>query len=1298
MYDIFYLGDNSELKERYPFAKQITSEKDVVSKTRLYWLLEEDIKITDWGVFDYVPDIHTVKYNHIWKWNSSNYGGVHLKPKKQTSFIDTMHHNNVICAKVFTILHKLTPENYFKTNITSTHVWCVDPEYKLADDIDWAPGNFEPNFIHSFHLRGQLEHKYPAEEGGIKLFPRDWEKCDTKYHGFLDANIIYPILYVDDVEDYAQRDIFNEDYVWLIDKAHSINVKTVDWVPNPFEDNMVHAFKMPYQLQEKYPLAMGGIRLIPNNWSNAETKIHPACPIEDKNYDVFYIDESEFTAETYSEYAERSKTDWFWIVDREYLFNGKLLFVPAEHERDYIHVFKIPGHLEERYPLDNTDPWDNRCGGIKLINKQFDITKHKYQEDICPVRYDIFYSDNINDYETYARKSRTKMFWLIDSEHQINEEFKYVPLQFDQKYIHVFKFPDDLEHKYPRAIKNISDNRAGGIKLVPKNVGDDAKFIDSNPVGGRSYPIVYSDGTLTEVDIDCWIIPEAFNTITSINWSPTVFQKHMKHIFNGGQVVWMPRDWNGEVKVHDISPVQLNYEFQTFNNYEEGIAQSKYDWFWVIDPDVVVLEDFDLDFQPNVFDEGKQHVWQKLNPVTGKQYDYGGVSLRHKREGKGRPKYIREPACTQKEYPVYHIQPEELLQPLDDVYERLCNRCGVGMMWVVDAHIEVYDDFDFSYYPTQYDKDVVHIWQHDGNSKQSGIKLMPMGTYSEQEIKENSYVKLKEMPSVASKDPVWPVEQLENMTSAEIQGIIDTHKDVGYVWTVDPDIELDDNIIKQSIIPHVDNSNIVHVWKRTDSEGLVIGHGGLRLWPTTYDATQLTDEQVLTCSIPDQLILDAVAGEQKEYPICYLNSDTDILEQLNQFDTDCESTMYWVVDPHITLAGDWKFDYVPTKWEEHVVHVWLDSEDNKRGVRLIPKNTFTDNKYTIKQLINNTFTDLKTVYRVASQPTTWKCYAFNTETPLLKQLNQFKSQNKAEYFYTIDPDVTVIDEFKFNYTPQLDSLNKIHTWQRTNPRTNMPHSYGGIRLWHKSIEGLTSDDIQLNKMPRGTLQYVKATASVYKPYHIVLITYKQNNTDELLSRLPEGTLLVKDVEGIFNAHKQASTIVDTSMFWVVDGDAEVMADFDFGYIPDVYDQDVTHVWNSANPVTGDTYGYGGVKLFNTNQIRGATTWGIDFTTGLSKRFKVMPEVACTTRFNTDAYSTWRSAFRECVKLATSSDPDAQQRLGAWLHPVPDADFRHEAKLGAEQGNDYAGRNRGNITALELINDYDWLKEYYDGNN
>ena len=76
--------------------------------------------------------------------------------------------------------------------------------------------------------------------------------------------------------------------------------------------------------------------------------------------------------------ADRSKTEWFWVVDREYDFNGKLLFIPQEHELDYIHVFKVPDMLEERYPLDIEEPWDNRCGGVRLVNKNFDMTWHKY--------------------------------------------------------------------------------------------------------------------------------------------------------------------------------------------------------------------------------------------------------------------------------------------------------------------------------------------------------------------------------------------------------------------------------------------------------------------------------------------------------------------------------------------------------------------------------------------------------------------------------------------------------------------------------------------------------------------------------------------------------------------------------------------------------------------------------------------------------------------------------------------------------------------------------------------------------
>jgi len=187
---------------------------------------------------------------------------------------------------------------------------------------------------------------------------------------------------------------------------------------------------------------------------------------------------------------------------------------------------------------------------------------------------------------------------------------------------------------------------------------------------------------------------------------------------------------------------------------------------------------------------------------------------------------------------------------------------------------------------------------------------------------------------------------------------------------------------------------------------------------------------------------------------------------------------------------------------------------------------------------------------------------------------------------------------------------------------------------------------------------------------------------------------VKDVDGIFEAHKEAANRVSSKMFWVVDCDADVSSEFEFSYVPDAYDEDIVHVWNSRNPITGMEYGYGGVKLLPTEMVKEATSWGLDFTTGLSSRFKAMPEVSCVTKFNTDAYNTWRSAFRECVKLALKDDAESKQRLEGWLDPVPNADFRDEAKRGAEEGKAYAIANKDNLAELNNINNFDWLYDYY----
>ncbi len=323
MFDVFYMGDNTKLSEALPFAKQISNITDIRSQTKMYWFIESNVEVTDLDVLKYRPADHDSRYEHVWKWNPSNYGGVRLIPKTPSEGIKEV--NQIVCKKTFSVLRQTEPGDYFENNIFSDYVWCVDPDYKLSDDINWAPGNFEPEFIHSFHLRGQLEHRYPEAEGGIKLFPRAWQTAHTKYHGFLDANIKYPVMYVEDINDYAIRDLHDDDYVWLIDSEHDINPNTLDWVPNPFEDQFIHCFRMPYQLSDKYPMAMGGIRLVPKSWRDADTKIQQSCPVEDHNYDVFYVERDEFTSDIYESYAERSRTQWFWIVERDFDFSGKLL-------------------------------------------------------------------------------------------------------------------------------------------------------------------------------------------------------------------------------------------------------------------------------------------------------------------------------------------------------------------------------------------------------------------------------------------------------------------------------------------------------------------------------------------------------------------------------------------------------------------------------------------------------------------------------------------------------------------------------------------------------------------------------------------------------------------------------------------------------------------------------------------------------------------------------------------------------------------------------------------------------------
>ena len=222
-------------------------------------------------------------------------------------------------------------------------------------------------------------------------------------------------------------------------------------------------------------------------------------------------------------------------------------------------------------------------------------------------------------------------------------------------------------------------------------------------------------------------------------------------------------------------------------------------------------------------------------------------------------------------------------------------------------------------------------------------------------------------------------------------------------------------------------------------------------------------------------------------------------------------------------------------------------------------------------------------------------------------------------------------------------------------------------------------------------------------YDIVFISYREPNADESFSKLKERFPRVKrvhGVKGIHQAHIAAAKKCFTKMIWIVDADALIVDDFNFDYVVPEHQLDHVYVWRAKNPINGLVYGYGGIKLFPRKLTLNMDTSKPDMTTSISSKFKAIPEVANITAFNTNPFSTWRSAFRECAKLSSKvidrqKNEETDSRLDTWCTVGRENLFGDYAIRGSIAGRKYGATHQGDTAALRLVNNYDWLKEQFD---
>jgi hypothetical protein len=223
-------------------------------------------------------------------------------------------------------------------------------------------------------------------------------------------------------------------------------------------------------------------------------------------------------------------------------------------------------------------------------------------------------------------------------------------------------------------------------------------------------------------------------------------------------------------------------------------------------------------------------------------------------------------------------------------------------------------------------------------------------------------------------------------------------------------------------------------------------------------------------------------------------------------------------------------------------------------------------------------------------------------------------------------------------------------------------------------------------------------------FDITFISYNEPNADSNWAKLKERFPIarrVHGVKGIHNAHIAAANKCRTKMFWVVDGDSEILDSFDFRDPTGLWKPDESvYVYQSQNPINGLTYGYGGIKLLPRDRTINMNTKTIDMTTSIGNYFTAVEQVASLTNFNTDPFSTWKSAFRECVKLSSKVidgqvDQETEERLNVWCTVKLDSAYGDYCIRGARTGREYGTANAGNADALRLINNFDWLQQQFD---
>ena len=1230
------------------------------------------------------------------------------------------------------------------------YVWIVDKNVEILRSFPW---HFRPN-----QEDNNKKHVFPYIYKGSKRI-KSWDKAKlvptkVQYTDVVEHKNIAAIYDV-----YCGKDRF--DVFYLGNENDELFEKICERVPNasvvvshqeaqeksttdmfwlvPNDIELGDFFKFTYKPDDwshKYVHVFGngdtstfdGIALFPKHYNPAPKELQHRFYAEKKTINLIASKPKTYPVYNFSSYSEYKTaldtvdTDLFWYVPND-----------IELEHDLTLYFDHHNQYDRR--INHVFLNDKEYDGVVLFSKHAPVTQKEFEHRFIankkehqeiysrPKKFDRFVINNYADYELALERSTTEMFWGVPDDVVPDSLF-----DFDLYFSHHNRYDRNITHVF------LNGKTYDGVVLFSKNVKVDKKEVDYRFYTNKkewdivaSHPALYSFYKIDSYDEYLYALE---NSTSDLFWMSSkniscfkntveFYISHHEQNLRKQNHVFLHKNYdsisyNGLILCSKHKPLTKKevehrhpanrieheeiysknkqydmFSIETYDDYLHALETAETEMFWMTSPNINTDHfDFGLTFDhTNDFDRKINHAFAHDNegnisyngvflcsrhvPVTQKEIEYRHfVDVKH----------WDIVASYPKKYDWYIIETyEEYLYALEN--------SNTELFWGVSNNVN-WQQFDYDIYFSHdnfYDRKQNHNFIHKvkGKDYRNGVFLFSKHKpVTQKEIEHRHIIEAKEWDIVASYPKKYDRFKINNYNDY-LNALEKSETEM--FWGIPQDVNVAIDFEFDLYFTH-DN-----IYDRKTNHLFLNGeyYDGIVLFSKHAVATQKEVENRFYINKKEYNI---VASYPKTYDKFVVESYIDYLNALDNSSTD----MFWATTNNIKILDNFDFNL----YFSH--HNTYDRTINHVFAHQVGDVTYYNGLFLLSK--SATLTQREIEYRMIAKRKEWNTVAsvpVQYEKFTIKDYSDYKrayNDSKTEMFWIIPSEVKVAEDFKFD----MYFTHDMKFERSTNHSFKNGDAWDGISLVSKE-NYITEREINMRFLANKKQYDVVASNPV--PYDIVFISKDETHADEnynrLLTRFPKAKR-VHGVEGIHAAHIEAAKQCTTDMIWIVDADAEIVDNFNFDYYVPTYDPDgkkTVHVWKSKNPINGLIYGYGGVKLLPRELTLNMDTNTTDMTTSISPLFKAVNRISNITNFNTDEFSTWRSAFRECVKLSSrvingQLDEETEFRLNAWCTKGKNKQYGEYCIAGAILGREYGQRNQGNKQALSKINDFAWLQEQF----